>query len=514
MKQSLQLRLGQQITMTPQLQQAIRLLQLSTLDLQLEIQQALESNIMLESADDSDYDESDNHLTAESKSDEDFNSESTLREANLDESSAISSDSEMAEVNEEIALDKLTNIPDELAVDSDWEEIYDGTLTQYDYPTHNEDNGRDILATTQGTTTETLQDHLRWQLRLTPFTDLDRAIATALIDAIDGDGYLRVPIDDIAQSLGEDIQVDPEEIETVLHRIQRFDPLGVGSRDLKECLLLQLEELDLEIPWLNEAKSLVRKYLELLGNHDYTQLIKRMKLSREQLREVVELIQSLNPRPGAQLEPSQATYVIPDVFVKKVNNQWKVELNPEIAPKLRINAHYASLISRVENNNESCSLKNHLQEARWFIKSLKSRHETLLKVAKCIVKRQTGFLEYGEEAMKPLVLHDIASELEMHESTISRVTTQKYLHTPRGIFELKYFFSSHVGTNNGGECSSTAIRALIKKLIAAENRARPLSDSKIASLLSERGINVARRTVAKYREAMVIPPSNERKRLA
>lgn len=514
MKQSLQLRLGQQITMTPQLQQAIRLLQLSTLDLQIEIQQALESNIMLEVADDNDYNESEDYPTAEPEPDKDFNLDSAVKEANLDEPNASASDTEMAEISEEIALDNLTHIPDELAVDSDWEEIYDGTLSQYDYSSNSEDNGRDILATTQGTAAETLQDHLRWQLRLTPFSELDRAIATAIIDAIDGDGYLRISIEEIAQSLGESIQVEIDEVEAVLHRIQHFDPLGVGSRNLQECLLRQLEELASATPWLKEAKLLVNKHLELLGNHDYTQLSKRLKLTREQLREIIELIQSLNPRPGAQLEPSQTTYIVPDVFVKKTAGQWKVELNPEIAPKLRINSHYASLITRVENSNESNSLKNHLQEARWFIKSLKSRHETLLKVAKCIVKRQIGFLEYGEEAMKPLVLHDIASELEMHESTISRVTTQKYLHTPRGIFELKYFFSSHVSTNNGGECSSTAIRALIKKLIAAENRARPLSDSKIASLLSERGINVARRTVAKYREAMVIPPSNERKRLA
>ncbi|BAP55551.1 DNA-directed RNA polymerase specialized sigma subunit, sigma54 [Thioploca ingrica] len=515
MKQSLQLRLGQQITMTPQLQQAIRLLQLSTLDLQLEIQQALESNIMLEEvADENDYDDSEDYPTAESEPDKDFNLDSSVNEVDMDEPNANSADAEVADISEEMTLDNLTHIPDELAVDSNWEEIYDGTLSQYEYSNNSEDNGRDILATTQGTAAETLQDHLRWQLQLTPFSDLDRAIATAIIDAIDGDGYLRISIEEITQSLGENVQVDAEEVEAVLHRIQHFDPIGVGSRDLKECLLRQLEESAVATPWLKEAKILVNKHLELLGNHDYTQLSKRLKLTREQLREVIDLIQSLNPRPGAQLEPSQATYIVPDVFVKKASGQWKVELNPEIAPKLRINSHYASLITRVESSNESNSLKNHLQEARWFIKSLKSRHETLLKVAKCIVKRQMGFLEYGEEAMKPLVLHDIASELEMHESTISRVTTQKYLHTPRGIFELKYFFSSHVSTNSGGECSSTAIRALIKKLIAAENRARPLSDSKIANLLSERGINVARRTVAKYREAMVIPPSNERKRLA
>ena len=265
---------------------------------------------------------------------------------------------------------------------------------------------------------------------------------------------------------------------------------------------------------LKEAKRLVRKHLDLLGTHDYAQLSKRMKLSRDELRVVVNLIQSLNPRPGIQIGTSETTYVVPDVFAKKIKGLWKVELNSEVSPNLRVNNQYAGFISKLNNRADNNTLKTHLQEARWFIKSLNSRQETLLKVAKSIVERQADFLEYGEEAMKPLVLHDIAKELEMHESTISRVTTQKYLHTPRGIFELKYFFSSHVGTQNGGECSSTAIRAMIKKMVAAENSAKPLSDNKIATLLSERGIQVARRTVAKYREAMVIPPSNERKRLA
>ncbi|MBE9562658.1 MAG: RNA polymerase factor sigma-54, partial [Proteobacteria bacterium] len=266
-------------------------------------------------------------------------------------------------------------------------------------------------------------------------------------------------------------------------------------------------------PWLREAKILVRKHLSLLGSHDYVKLLKRMKLSREDLREVIELIQSLNPRPGSIINNEHTNYVTPDVYVKKIKNKWQVELNPEISPKIRINTQYAGLVKQKNTNIDVGNLKSHLQEARWFIKSLKSRQDTLLRVANCIVQRQAGFLDYGEEAMKPLVLHDIANELEMHESTVSRVTTQKYLHTPRGIFELKYFFSSHVSTKNGGECSSTAIRAMIKKLIADENTTKPFSDSKIANVLADMGIKVARRTVAKYREAMVIPPSNERKRL-
>ncbi|MEK8019615.1 MAG: RNA polymerase factor sigma-54 [Candidatus Parabeggiatoa sp.] len=508
MKQSLQIRLGQQITMTPQLQQAIRLLQLSTHELQMEVQQILESNIMLEVAEDDDYE-----TDREENQDLDFaqnlelQAEEELSNSNSDASSGLDN-----EGNDEIAVGNITEIPDELAVDSDWEDIYDSSIEASPYDASNNNKGKDFL-THQEINIETLQDILRWQLGLDHFTDREHLYAIALIDAIDSDGYLRASIDEIAQSLASEIPVNNKEIEAVLHRIQKFDPIGVGARNLKECLLLQLAEYKSNTPCLKEATTLVKKHLSLLGAHDYPQLSKRMRLSPEKLREVVNFIQSLNPHPGALLESSQTTYIIPDAYVKKVKGLWKVELNSDISPKLRINAHYASLIPKIENREDHTSLKTHLQEARWFIKSIKSRHETLLKVAKCIVKRQSGFLDYGEEAMKPLVLHDIAQELEMHESTISRVTTQKYLHTPRGIFELKYFFSSHVGTTGGGECSSTAIRAMIKKMIATENTTKPLSDSKIATILSERGIKVARRTVAKYREAMVIPSSNDRKRL-
>lgn len=515
MKQSLQLRLGQQITMTPQLQQAIRLLQLSTLDLQLEVQQALESNIMLEAVEDEN-----SEFDMEDTSAVDFNQEDNLLAnasmAMEEEEEANFSNNHNDHQDEPMTLENFSEsfseIPDDLVTDTGWEEIYDSAIGPYDYSAGDDLNGKDLMA--QNSAAQTMQDHLLWQLDLTPFSETDRAIALAIIDALEEDGYLRTSLEDIAKSLDDGMNVDKDEIEMVLHRLQHFDPVGIAARNLSECLLLQLEECDPHTPWLKEARILVNKHLKLLGNLDHLQLSKLLRVSRDQLKDVIELVQSLNPRPGAQIEPPQVSYVVPDVFVKKVKNQWKVELNPEVSPKLRINAHYASLITRTHNHNDIASLKNHLQEARWFIKSLKSRHETLLKVAKCIVQRQAAFLEYGDEAMKPLVLHDIASELEMHESTISRVTTQKYIHTPRGIFELKYFFSSHVGTNNGGECSSTAIRALIKKLIAKEDLTRPLSDSKIAKLLSDRGIKVARRTVAKYREAMLIPPSNERKRLS
>jgi RNA polymerase sigma-54 factor len=501
MKQSLQLRLGQQLNMTPQLQQAIRLLQLSTLDLQVEIQQALESNIMLEVAEE----------------DEDFDPETPVNDKLESETEAATTESEVyenaesvasGEESEEINLDEPGNMPLELSVDSEWEDVYDGNYTS-DLP-GGDFNTRDF--TPQNSAVETLQDHLLWQLELTPLSDTDKLIARSLIDAIDEEGYLRAKLEEIVQGL--EVEVDIREVEVVLMRVQQFDPSGVGARDLRECLLLQLKELPSTVPMWKEANLLISEYLSVLGAKDYTQLLKRLKLSREQLQEVIELIQSLNPRPGTKIDSHTASYIVPDVFVKKIKGQWRVDLNPEIAPRLRINGYYMGLITRAKNKSEVDSLKNHLQEARWFIKSLRSRHETLLKVASCIVEKQKEFLDYGEEAMKPLVLHDIAIELEMHESTISRVTTQKFIHTPRGIFELKYFFSSHVNTDSGGECSSTAIRALIKKLIAVENSAKPLSDSKIADVLSERGIQVARRTVAKYREAMGIPPSNERKLLA
>jgi RNA polymerase sigma-54 factor len=275
-----------------------------------------------------------------------------------------------------------------------------------------------------------------------------------------------------------------------------------------------LRQLEPATPWRDEALRLVTHHLDLLGSRDFSQLMRRMRLSQPELQEVIALIQTLNPRPGSQIASNQAEYVIPDVYVSKRNGKWHVDLNPEAAPRLRINAQYAGLVKRADNSADNTYLRNHLQEARWFLKSLQSRNETLLKVARCIVERQRAFFDYGEEAMKPLVLRDVAESVEMHESTISRVTTQKYMHTPRGIFEFKYFFSSHVGTSDGGECSATAIRAMIKKLIAAETPSKPLSDSKIAAMLADEGIEVARRTIAKYREAMAIPPSNERKRLA
>jgi len=299
----------------------------------------------------------------------------------------------------------------------------------------------------------------------------------------------------------------------VLHRLQQFEPAGVCTRNLQECLQVQLNQLPPGTPWLEQAKLVIGRHINQLASSDFKQIQRRMRLSEGELRQVLSLIQSLDPNPGQTAVPDEVEYIVPDVFVNKRNGRWVVELNPDIAPKLRINNDYASLIKRADSSADNTFLRDNLQEARWFLKSLQSRNETLMKVASKIVEHQRNFLEYGEEAMKPLVLHDIAELVEMHESTISRVTTNKYMHTPRGIFELKYFFSSHVATTAGGECSSTAIRALIRKLVAAENPRKPLSDSKITQLLEEQGIQVARRTIAKYRDTLFIPPSNERKRL-
>lgn len=491
LKPSVQLRLGQSLTMTPQLQQAIRLLQLSTLELQAQIQETLEENPMLELAE-GDYNEE---------------GDGGLEEAELNAETGIDTSEPVEPV--EPAATGGEDIPQELPVDTEWDAIYDIPTPHTGGP---ELDGRDIFENQPGGE-ETLQEHLLWQMNLTPLTEQDRAIALAIIDAIGEDGYLTEPLESIRAELGDETDVELDEVEAVLHLIQRFDPVGVGARDLSECLRVQLEQLPEDTPWREAAMRLVAEHLELLGSRDYKQLMRRLKLEEQELQQVISLIQSLNPRPGSLISASRAEYVVPDVFVRRREGVWQVELNPDVAPRLRINSLYASLVRRADSSADNTYMRDQLQEARWFIKSLQSRNQTLLKVARAIVEHQRAFLDYGEEAMKPLVLRDIAEQLNMHESTISRVTTQKYMHTPRGIFEFKYFFSSHVGTADGGECSATAIRAMIKKLIGEEDPARPLSDSKIAATLMERGINVARRTVAKYRESMTIPPSNERKRL-
>lgn len=493
MKQTIQLRLGQHLTMTPQLQQAIRLLQLSTLDLHAEIQDALDSNLMLETED------------------EGRNREPEVAAPNGNGETSAEPAQEVRDNQTEDREVKPENtaLSEDMPVDSDWSEIYD-SYQPSGSASRGEDGDVDFLA--QKSRAETLYDHLMWQLNLTPFSARDQAIATAVIDAIDAGGYLRGSLEDIHLSLG-DAEIEMDEIEAVIHRVQAFDPPGVGARDPQECLLIQLRQLPADTPSRDLAILTCSQYFELLAGQEYVQLKRRMKISDQDLQHIIALLRSLTPRPGTLIAEPEPQYVIPDIFVSKRSNGWHVELNPDATPRLRVNPDYAKLIRRADKSEDNSCLKNHMQEARWFIKSLTSRNETVLRVATKIVELQRGFFEHGEEAMKPLVLRDVAEALEMHESTVSRVTTQKYMHTPRGTLEFKYFFSSHVSTASGGECSATAIRALIKKLVAAEIPSKPLSDNKIAQLLGEQGIKVARRTVAKYRESMGIPPSNERKRL-
>ena len=498
MKQSLSMKLGQQLKRTPQLQQAIRLLQLSTMELSQEIQLALDSNPMLEAEDE--FQNSDTEL-AEAESDIDL--------AVTDGNDAVDEFAEAseAEVSEQFEEPLTESMPS----DSTWDDIYpqSGTGTNVD---------NDFDPSVNNSAAEGLLEHLEWQLNLTPMAASDRAIASIIIDSIDDNGMLTASLEDICASLIDparesDEQPTLEDVETVLHKIQQFDPVGVGARDLRECLLLQLAQLDAQTPWLDEATALVSEHLDLLAQKDFTALVRQSRLSESGLSQVVALIRTLQPRPGAAISESQSDFVIPDVVVRKHAGRWQTELNPATLPKVRINSVYAGWINKAAQSSDREFMRNNLQEARWFIKSLQTRHDTLLRVASQIVEVQQDFFEDGPEAMKPLILADIAQQVDLHESTISRVTNRKYLVSPRGLFELKYFFSSHVGTQSGGEISSTAIRALIQKLTADENPRKPLSDNKIAALLKEQNINVARRTVAKYRESLSIPPSNERKQL-
>ncbi len=506
MKQGLQLKLGQQLTMTPQLQQAIRLLQLSALDLQQEIQQSLESNPLLE-LDEVEPDEAEVEFAADEA------------DLNAEQRSEIDGSDTLAELD-----GREDSVPDELPVDTDWDDLYQ----EHSTPTTSSDTGSEVDFTEFNSAGETLQDTLYWQLNLVPLSTTDQLIAETIIEAINVDGMLTQTLAELTESLNanfgklddnhaeqdqEPPTVAEDEVLAVLKLVQQFEPAGVAARDLAECLTLQLAQLPTDTPLLSAAQNLVAEHLAVLAARDFTSLKRLTKLSQEDLTRCVQLIQSLNPRPGSAVASEAANYVVPDVFVRKHEGRWLVELNGEATPKVRINQTYAGLIKRADNSSDNNYLKDNLQEAKWFLKSLQSRNETLLKVATRIVEHQRGFFDYGPEAMKPLVLNEIAELVEMHESTISRVTSRKYMHTPRGIFELKYFFSSHVGTTTGGEISSTAIRALIKKMTGEENTRKPLSDNKITALLKEQNIKVARRTVAKYRESLGIPPSNERKRL-
>ena len=506
MKQSLSLRLGQQLSMTPQLQQAIRLMQLSALELKAEIQQAIESNPMLDLPEDDEADavaEDDEPPEITDAENEDIGGEAVDDDGDLDTADVDSGLDEPVD-----APETMEEIPEDLPVDVSWDDVYQPTTATRVSAADGDDGFEE-----RNGATDTLQDHLLWQLEMTRLSDRDRLAAMTIIGNIDDDGMLAATVEELVEDMDSALDYGTDEMEAVMKLVQSFEPPGVGARDLPECLRLQLEQLAEDTPWRTEAICLVRDHFPLLASRDFVTLARRARLDEGQLVEVMTLIRSLNPRPGAGIGDRGIEYVEPDVLVTKRNGRWTVELNQDAAPRIRINEGYAGLIRRADPSPENQYLKNNLQDAKWFLKNLDYRNETLLKVAAKIVERQVGFLERGEEAMQPLVLADIATAVDRHESTISRVTTRKYMATPRGVFELKYFFSSHVGTVNGGEVSSTAIRALIRKLTAEENPRKPLSDNRIAALLKERSIQVARRTVAKYRESLAIPPSNERRRL-
>ncbi|HVT32211.1 MAG TPA: RNA polymerase factor sigma-54 [Rhodanobacteraceae bacterium] len=476
MKPARQIRLNQQLALTPQLQQAIRLLQLSSMELELELNAAIESNPLLEleaerNEDGSDDGELDPMDGAEAPAD------------NAETGSESASDSDDGPLDLELERSDHRGTP----LDEDGLEPQDAEV-------------------------EDLRDHLLWQLNLTPMSSRDRAIAAALIEAVDDDGYLAETNEAIQASLAPLCAVTTDEIEAVRHRLQRFDPVGVASRSLKDCLAVQLEALDPETPGMALARKLVDEHLEALARQDRARLCQRVHASETDFESALALIRSLAPKPGVGYSSATAEYVAPDAYARKVNGRWQVALAPGCQPRLGINEHYASLIAKARREDASY-LRGQLQEARWLIKSLKTRAETMLKVATSIIRAQEAFLEFGAEAMRPLVLKDVAEEIGMHESTVSRVTTRKFLHTPRGTYEFKYFFSSGVSTVDGGAASATAIQAMIKKLIGEEQPARPMSDQALAAELNKRGISVARRTVAKYREAMNIPSSNDRSRL-
>ncbi len=484
LKQGFDLKLGQTLSMTPQLQQAIRLLQLSSLELQTEIQQALEENPLLE-------------LSEEIP--ENNNTETSAENDKTETSDDFDSSNDTPDFDQDI--------PNDLNLDADWADIYDTRSSNSD---GNGDNSG--FLENQSGVDEALQEHLLWQIRMSNLSVIDKQIADAIIRSLDEAGYLCDPLEDIFEILSHELPIEMEDVEVVLKYIQQLDPIGVGARDLRECLLLQLAVLP-ESRLLYKSRQLVEKNLDLLERRDYKEIQKRLKIEQGELEEIILLLRSLQPRPGSAYSSSSTDYIVPDVFVRKIKGNWVVTLNSHVTPNLQINQFYADMAGQAKSSNDATYFKSNLQQARWLIRSVESRNSTLLNVAKAIVERQTAFMQYGEQAMKPLVLRDIAEELEMHESTISRVTTNKYMHTPQGVLELKYFFSSQIDTDTGSSCSSTAIRAMLKKLIAEENPNAPLSDNQLTSLLKQQGINVARRTVAKYREAMSIPSSHERKTL-
>lgn len=522
MKQGLQLRFSQNLSLTPQLQQAIRLLQLSTLELNQEIDVLMQTNPLLERGDanEDEYgnDINDSATTIGDTPDQAPNSEapeqafsehdfelhqntSTPSEANLNDSSQQDTTSEL-ELNVS-ATEYSAEFNDE------FDEFSNGS--RWDENSTPADDDSDFKQ--QETLQISLRDHLLSQLKLMPLSERDQSLTLLLVDSINEDGYLEESLEDIAEQMPLELEMDALELQTALRHIQHLDPAGVGARNLSECLLLQLDLLPADTPYLALAKQVTMHHLPALGARDFTKLRKELSCDEATLKQVQLLITSLNPRPGSAFSMiGSEHYIQHEVIVKKVKGIWIASLNDGVIPKLKINQLYANILKR-NRDSSSQYLQSQMQEAKWMIKNIQQRFSTILRVSQAIVDRQRNFLEYGEVAMRPLVLREIADELELHESTISRVTTSKYMLTPRGIFELKYFFGSSVSTDSGGTCSATAIRALIKQLVDQENPKKPYSDNQITDLLAKQGIVVARRTIAKYRESLNIAPASLRKSL-
>jgi RNA polymerase sigma-54 factor len=480
MKQALQLKLSQHLTLTPQLQQSIRLLQLSTIELNQEIEQLLSDNPLLE--------REEGFAPVEPTS---FGGDEKIQTEPIAETSSAG--------------------PDNTAPDGEWNDRDPAMISRNTRSDDDEESpGRQIAAA--GTT---LREHLLAQITLMRLTPRDRGLLTALTEALDEDGYLTIPLEEILSLLPPELDVDADDLETALKLLQTCEPVGIAARDLAEALTLQLKGLPKDASSAL-ARTIVASHLELLASRDFAQIKRVCKCGDADLKAARELILSLNPRPGAQFDTTDTRYVTPDVIVRKTKTGWRAAINPDAVPRLKINRMYADILSRERGrgaSGEAGGLITQLQEAKWLLKNVQQRFETIERVAQAVVERQRHFLDHGEVAMRPLVLREIADELGLHESTISRVTTNKYMLTPRGLFELKYFFGSHVATDTGGACSSTAIRALIKQLVSSEDIKRPLSDSKIADILGQQGIVVARRTIAKYRDALKISPANLRKSL-
>ncbi len=482
----LKLRMGMQLVMTPQLQMAIRLLQMSSMDLAEYLQEELDKNPLLERSEEKSVDGSEERTEPPASQ--------TANETG--ETPEASSDLPEPPPSEE-------RLSTDLPVDADWSDVYGDShgTSSFEMPSGSEAPPLENTLT-RG---DTLADHLTWQLGVSALNERERTLGMAIIDAIDDNGYLTVTLDNLAEITGATL----EEVEDALVLIQSFEPAGVAARSLAECLRMQLKSRKLA----HHPYSTLLEHLEDLARRDFRKLKRVLKVNDEELSEAVALIQSLNPKPGLAFGSDQANYIAPDVFVRKHEGEWIVEVNPDTMPKLRINRNYESVLENRINPDDKRFLAENARSAQWLIKSLEQRSSTIYRVAESIVRFQKDFLEYGPEHLKPLILKDVADDIGVHESTTSRVTSNKYMHTHRGIFELKYFFSSSLASQSGETHSSEAVKYKIKKLVESEPPRRPHSDEKLAKLLQEQGIAVARRTVAKYRDALNIPSSSRRKQL-